>query len=92
MQRLIRVASLNKPQASTTTSRYPWYPLTTAAVYLFFLLSVQAKTFEAELGGAGQWGASKRTVELAKLGLEDCRSGQASAKAVVPKERPGIFV
>ena len=37
----------------------------------------QTHTFEAELGGAGQWGTSKRTLELAKLGLEDCRSGQA---------------
>ncbi|CAM9873724.1 unnamed protein product [Ectocarpus sp. 6 AP-2014] len=27
--------------------------------------------FEEELGGAGQWGSSKRSVELAKLGLED---------------------
>lgn len=38
---------------------------------------VQAHTFEATLGGAGQWGSTKRTLELAKLGLEDCRSGQA---------------
>ncbi|CAM9233688.1 unnamed protein product [Laminaria digitata] len=37
----------------------------------------EAHTFEATLGGAGQWGSTKRTLELAKLGLEDCRSGQA---------------
>lgn len=37
---------------------------------------LQAHTFEAQLGLSGQWGSSKRTLELAKLGLEDCRSGQ----------------
>lgn len=37
---------------------------------------LQTHTFEATLGGADQWGSSKRTLELAKLGLEDCRSGQ----------------
>ncbi|CAM9150534.1 unnamed protein product [Ectocarpus sp. 12 AP-2014] len=31
----------------------------------------ETKKFEKELGGAGQWGSSKRSVELAKLGLED---------------------
>lgn len=40
---------------------------------------LQTHKFEEELGGAGQWGSSKRSVELAKLGLEDCRSGQARA-------------
>ena len=48
-------------------------------------IMLQTHTFEATLGGADQWGSSKRTLELAKLGLEDCRSGQV---------RPGdpIFV
>lgn len=39
-------------------------------------ISAKTHKFEAELDGAGQWGTSKRSVELAKLGLEDCRSGQ----------------
>eukprot|EP00752_Nemacystus_decipiens_P008302 g7422.t1 len=40
----------------------------------------ETRKFEEELGGAEQWGTSKRSVELAKLGLEDCRSGQAGKR------------
>lgn len=36
---------------------------------LFFLRTQQ---FGADFGEAGAWGASKRTAELARLGLEGC--------------------
>lgn len=35
-------------------------------------------TFDAELDKADQWALSKRTVELAKLGLEDGGPGQVT--------------
>ena len=37
-----------------------------------FLVHSQTQKFEADLSGAGTWDASQRSVELARLGIEDC--------------------